>query len=244
MANARFRDLIVDAPEAGAEGLGRFWASVLGTSLSPAAVSGYRVDARPDAPRETQLWVNVVPEPRVGKTRVHLDLRLPEPDPAPLVELGARVLSEPGADPWWVLADPDGNVFCGFPPREGAPAVTDALAAPFELNVDCGDSTALATWWAAQIGGEVKRSEQKDYAWIEGADGFPWECWVFGWVPEPKTVKNRVHWDVTLTGPDPEPLIAAGATLLRRPDEDIRWWILADPEGNEFCAFPPEDPAA
>ena len=26
-----------------------------------------------------------MPEPRTGKTRVHLDVRLPEPDPAPLL---------------------------------------------------------------------------------------------------------------------------------------------------------------
>jgi hypothetical protein len=54
-------------------------------------------------------------------------------------------------------------------------------------------------------------------------------------VPEPKTVKNRIHWDVTV--PSVEPLVAAGAALLREPDDDIRWHVLADPEGNEFCAF-------
>jgi hypothetical protein len=54
-------------------------------------------------------------------------------------------------------------------------------------------------------------------------------------VPEPKTVKNRVHWDVTV--PSVAPLTEAGATVLREPDGDIGWHILADPEGNEFCAF-------
>jgi hypothetical protein len=33
------------------------------------------------------------------------------------------------------------------------------------------------------------------------------------------------------------PLIEAGAKVLREPDDDISWHILADPEGNEFCAF-------
>jgi hypothetical protein len=50
-------------------------------------------------------------------------------------------------------------------------------------------------------------------------------------------VKNRVHWDVDLTGPDPSALVDAGATILRVPDDDISWWIMADPEGNELCAF-------
>ena len=54
-------------------------------------------------------------------------------------------------------------------------------------------------------------------------------------VPEPKTVKNRLHWDVCGTveefldrGRDP----AVGP----RPPG---WMVLADPEGNEFCVFPP-----
>jgi hypothetical protein len=34
-------------------------------------------------------------------------------------------------------------------------------------------------------------------------------------------------------------LVAAGATVLRRPDDDISWTVLADPQGNEFCAFTP-----
>jgi hypothetical protein len=27
--------------------------------------------------------------------------------------------------------------------------------------------------------------------------------------------------------------------LLRAPDDQIHWHVLADPEGNEFCAFAP-----
>ena len=72
---------------------------------------------------------------------------------------------------------------------------------------------------------------------ITGAAGFPWGYWVFNRVPEPKTVKNRVHWDVDLAGTDPSALVAAGATVLRPPDSEISWWIMADLEGNEFCAF-------
>jgi hypothetical protein len=61
--------------------------------------------------------------------------------------------------------------------------------------------------------------------------------WVFQRVPEPKTVKNRVHWDVTLVDTTIDGLVAAGATLLRPKDDEIHWWVMADPEGNEFCAF-------
>ena len=64
-------------------------------------------------------------------------------------------------------------------------------------------------------------------------------------VPEGKTVKNRMHHDVV---GDAAALLALGATLVRwrdaEPDDEpdagtIRWDVLADPEGNEFCCFAP-----
>jgi hypothetical protein len=60
----------------------------------------------------------------------------------------------------------------------------------------------------------------------------------FNLVPEPKTVKNRVHVDVYV--PDRagiDALVARGATLERVPDDVISWFVLRDPEDNEFCAF-------
>ena len=57
-------------------------------------------------------------------------------------------------------------------------------------------------------------------------------------VSEPKILKNRMHFD--LIG-DPAALLAAGATVVRARDHDIEWDVLADPEGNEFCVFAPED---
>jgi hypothetical protein len=56
-------------------------------------------------------------------------------------------------------------------------------------------------------------------------------------VPEPKTVKNRMHLDVF---GDPAELVAMGATLVRERGGDTGWDQLADPEGNEFCVFTPE----
>ena len=57
-------------------------------------------------------------------------------------------------------------------------------------------------------------------------------------MPERKSAKNRIHWDVV--APDVYALVAAGARILREPDDDIVWHVLADPEGNEFCAFSDE----
>ena len=61
----------------------------------------------------------------------------------------------------------------------------------------------------------------------------PWRSrdWV-NQVPEAKTVKNRVHMDIdtrTL-----EELVARGVTIVQ---PQLRWTVMADPEGNEFCAF-------
>ena len=53
-------------------------------------------------------------------------------------------------------------------------------------------------------------------------------------VPERKTTKNRMHFDVV---GETWPLIAAGARMVREQDDEIEWSVLADPEGNEFCVF-------
>jgi hypothetical protein len=64
---------------------------------------------------------------------------------------------------------------------------------------------------------------------------------LFQEVPEPKTVKNRLHIDLRPVSDEAEKQIAAlvekGATLLWRGEEGphARWATLADPEGNEFC---------
>jgi catechol 2,3-dioxygenase-like lactoylglutathione lyase family enzyme len=63
---------------------------------------------------------------------------------------------------------------------------------------------------------------------------------LFQQVPEPKTVKNRVHLDLH-AGPDHRDATVArlkelGATVLREVKEaGTNHVVLADPEGNEFC---------
>ncbi|MEU5902818.1 VOC family protein [Micromonospora sp. NPDC047467] len=228
---ARFKDLCLDA--SAPRSLGTFWARVLDGELADAGGDDTRVDPRSARSDAESIWVNEVPEPRAGKTRVHLDLRLPDADPAALLAAGARLVREPAGDAaWWVLDDPEGNAFCAFGAHE------DTRPGPFALVVASTDPAAQATWWAGVLGGTVEHGSGS--ASVVGAAGFPWERWVFDGVPEPKTVKNRMHWDVELVEPEPMALIAAGATLLHEPlDEAHWWWVLADPEGNEFCAFAP-----
>ena len=68
-------------------------------------------------------------------------------------------------------------------------------------------------------------------------------------VPEPKVVKNRVHLDLIPTEGELETEIRRlenlGARRVRytQNDPDESHWIMADPEGNEFCRVrPPWDP--
>jgi hypothetical protein len=61
-------------------------------------------------------------------------------------------------------------------------------------------------------------------------------------VPEGKTVKNRLHIDVQSEPGGLDTLVtrleSLGATRLREVDNGPagHWWIMRDPEGNEFCA--------
>ena len=80
----------------------------------------------------------------------------------------------------------------------------------------------------------MHRHPVRPFVWLEGVTGLPFERWEFNPVPESKTHKNRLHWDVR---GDVDELLAAGARLLRTPDDDIGWHTLADPEGNEFDVF-------
>jgi hypothetical protein len=183
---ATFRDYVLDAADA--LGSARFWSQVLGQRIREDEIA---LIAPPGEPKSRTLWINQVPEPKTVKNRVHLDVRMPTDDPKALVDLGATIDREPTADDrWWSMRDPEGNEFCAFPPAEFHHPDRFEV---FELVVDSVDGQAQAAWWADVLGGTVGEDPGKEFAWVENAAGFPWRYWVFGNVPEPKTVKNRWH---------------------------------------------------
>jgi predicted enzyme related to lactoylglutathione lyase len=60
-------------------------------------------------------------------------------------------------------------------------------------------------------------------------------------VPEPKSAKNRLHVDLHVADIDEHlaRVVGLGATHVRTVDEyDLRWHVMLDPEGNEFCICP------
>jgi catechol 2,3-dioxygenase-like lactoylglutathione lyase family enzyme len=110
-----------------------------------------------------------------------------------------------------------------------------ALARFKDICFDVADAAAVATYWAKVLGQRIELQENGD-ASIHGPAFM--RVW-FNQVPEPKASKNRVHLDLEVN--DAAMLVALGATVLSETDD---WWVLADPEGNEFCASPGEpDPA-
>jgi glyoxalase superfamily protein len=222
MAIARFKTLCLDANDPAA--LGTFWAAALRREWRPYANGEGGVFG--PTPQHT-LWFNRVPEPRTVKHRVHLDIYAESL--ADLEELGARVVLPPGDDRrWTVMADPEGGEFCAFlrthPPAERLHG----------LVVDCADARAQAAWWAGVYGADLIHDE-RGWSTLMRVPGMPIETMDFIPVPEPKTIKNRLHWDVAVDSVGP--LVDTGTTVLREPGGDVRWYVLADPEGNEFCAF-------
>jgi hypothetical protein len=105
-----------------------------------------------------------------------------------------------------------------------------------DVVVDSVDHQAVGAWWADVWGGTLGHDE--GYTYLDDIPGAPVKSFDFVPVPEPKTVKNRIHWDVVLEpGATVDDLVAKGATVLAAPTDDTRWTVMADPEGNEFCVF-------
>jgi Glyoxalase-like domain len=231
MPLATWKDLCIDANDP--PRLAAFWGTMLGRTVE-VHDDGDAV-LRGPTPAET-IWINGVPEPRTVKHRVHLDVGAASLDP--IVALGATVVlpAEESGLRWHVCADPEGGEFCVFI-RDGMAA--DPPASLYELVIDTADeasSQALARWWADVLGGRAAE-DGRGFWWVEEIPECPLACFSIVPVPEPKAVKNRVHWDITSA--DLPGLLARGATVLAGPTERTRWHVCADPQGNEFCVFPP-----
>ncbi|MGO8891052.1 MAG: VOC family protein [Streptosporangiaceae bacterium] len=111
-----------------------------------------------------------------------------------------------------------------------------------ELVLDAHDPDLLARFWCTVLGYvELDRVDGSiEIGPPEAGFGGPQPTIVFDRTDEPKSGKLRLHIDVNATDRDQEAeldrLLAAGA---RRADigqaGNESWYVLADPEGNEFC---------
>lgn len=110
------------------------------------------------------------------------------------------------------------------------------------ITVDCRDALALARFWAQALGWHVYHDDDPE---VLVAPEFPprgeGPTLLFIPVPEPRTVKNRMHVDLQPSDRTREEeldrLLGLGATIVEdhREADGGGWVWLADPEGNDFC---------
>ena len=109
--------------------------------------------------------------------------------------------------------------------------------------VDTHDLPGLARFWSQALDWKILSERAGEI--VIGPDVNAPVGMCFMPVSDPKTVKNRVHLDITTDAGDRdaeiERLLALGA---RRVDVgqtgEESWTVLADPEGNEFCVIRPK----
>ncbi|MGW7685135.1 VOC family protein [Kribbella sp. NPDC054772] len=109
------------------------------------------------------------------------------------------------------------------------------------VAIDCANAYELARFWSAVTGRPLDPDcEPGDHETVVMLEEGP--LLYFNQVPEPKTIKNRVHLCLrpdTTRDQEVDRLLALGATLAndhRNPD-GTGWVVLTDPEGNEFCVL-------
>ncbi|MFT7840868.1 VOC family protein [Saccharothrix sp. BKS2] len=105
-----------------------------------------------------------------------------------------------------------------------------------ELVLDCTDPEALARFWCGVLDFEVLDREE---GLVEIGRPGEYPTLLLERVDEPKLQKLRLHLDVNATdrdqGAELERLLALGARRVDIGQGDVSWYVLADPEGNEFC---------
>jgi predicted enzyme related to lactoylglutathione lyase len=105
-----------------------------------------------------------------------------------------------------------------------------------EFTLDCADLDRMTRFWRDAVGFVVVGVIEGRYVSLRGHD----VALTLQQVEEPKTVKNRMHLDllvddVELEVSRLEELGASRLTPTAREEFGQTWFVLADPEGNEFC---------
>ena len=98
-------------------------------------------------------------------------------------------------------------------------------------------SRGTGAWWADALDWVVVDDDPDEFEIRPAPDQLPGLLFVR--VPEPKTVKNRLHLDFRPDDQDAEVerLLALGATRADVGQGEQSWVVLGDPEGNEFCVL-------
>jgi predicted enzyme related to lactoylglutathione lyase len=111
------------------------------------------------------------------------------------------------------------------------------------IVVDADDLPSLAQFWAEALAWRVLSVREQEVVVGAALDAPVGLCFMPAGSTR-KTVKNRVHLDLTTTAEDRDAeiarLIALGARQVDIGQTGRESWdVLADPEGNEFCVVRP-----
>ncbi|MEV0650907.1 VOC family protein [Phytomonospora sp. NPDC050363] len=232
--------LSVDAHDPRA--LARFWSGVLGFELVddprdgivllPDDDTGFRLRYLPGGRRE-----------KIGSNQAHFDMTSQSPEHqaatvAKVLELGGSHLDIGQGDvDHVVMADPEGNEFCVLEPGNNFLA-----GCPFIGAVSSDGSQAVGYFWSKALDWPLVWDQDEETA-IQSPHGGPKITW--GGPPmDEREGKNRLHFDlVTPPGGDlraeVDRLISLGAKSLDIGQGDVEHVVLADPDGNDFCVYPP-----
>jgi predicted enzyme related to lactoylglutathione lyase len=107
-----------------------------------------------------------------------------------------------------------------------------------ELTLDCNDLDTASRFWERALDCVSQPTVPGRYVSLTppALNGLTLTLQA---VAEPKAVKNRMHLDLLVADLDSEAqhLQSLGASQIsqRMDDYGIRWYVMADPEGNEFC---------
>ena len=107
--------------------------------------------------------------------------------------------------------------------------------------LDCAELEPVERFWSAALGYVRSFEPFGQYAGVKPPPGDPRGGLpiIFQRVPESKVVKNRAHVDLAAVdrAAEVERLAGLGATIVREVDDGpgLRWTVMADPAGNEFC---------
>ena len=129
----------------------------------------------------------------------------------------------------------------------GLQCVLQTVGMPVRLHhivIDAHDLPGLARFWTQALGWKILSEREREIVTGTGENAPVGIC--FMPVTDPKTVKNRVHLDLTSSAADRlqeiDPLLALGARRVDIGQTGAEsWTILADPEGNEFCVVRPKE---
>ncbi|MGZ5128130.1 MAG: VOC family protein [Actinomycetota bacterium] len=106
-----------------------------------------------------------------------------------------------------------------------------------QVIVNAADPGELGRWWAAALEWVVVNDDPEEFEIRPAPERVPGLLFVR--VPEPKTLKNRLHLDFRPDdqGAAVDRLLDLGAARADVGQGEQSWTVLSDPEGNEFCVL-------